>query len=157
VGQLNCFFFYKNAYKCNIIYYYNKSCIAYLATSAQSDDKGILGARLPNCFSGQERIHMLYMLIPGATDDLRLPKYRMFYPRGVLSYTLTSELKMRGFVLHSATSAWTWAYQGSLIDWCFNGTSTQKGQFVPTAGEGNRLSRLRMANEIQCIIPYVTR
>jgi len=23
-----------------------------------------------------------------------------------------------------------------LIDWCFNGTSTQKGQFVPTAGEG---------------------
>jgi len=36
-----------------------------------------------------------------------------------------------------------------LIDWCFNGTSTQKGQFVPTAGEGNQLSRLRMANEIQ--------
>jgi len=26
---------------------------------------------------------------------------------------------------------------------------------VPTAGEGNRLSRLRMANEIQCILPYV--
>ena len=22
-----------------------------------------------------------------------------------------------------------------LVDWCFNGTSTQKGQFVPTAGE----------------------
>jgi len=44
-----------------------------------------------------------------------------------------------------------------LIDWCFNGTSTQKGQFVPTAGVGNRLSRLRMANEIQCIIPYVIR
>jgi len=44
-----------------------------------------------------------------------------------------------------------------LIDWCFNGTSTQKGQFVPTAGEGNWLSRLRMANEIQYIIPYVTR
>jgi len=37
-----------------------------------------------------------------------------------------------------------------LIDWLFNGTSTQKGQYVPTA-EGNRLSRLRMANEIQCI------
>jgi len=35
-----------------------------------------------------------------------------------------------------------------MIDWCFNGMSTQKGQFVPTAGEGNRLSRLRMANEI---------
>jgi len=32
-----------------------------------------------------------------------------------------------------------------LIDWLFNGTSTQKGQFVPTAGEGNRLSRLSMA------------
>jgi len=45
----------------------------------------------------------------------------------------------------------------TLIDWCFNGTSTQKGQFVPTAGEGNRLSRERMANEIQRIIPYVTR
>jgi len=30
--------------------------------------------------------------------------------------------------------------------------STQKGQFVPTAGKGNRLSWLRMANEIQCII-----
>jgi len=44
-----------------------------------------------------------------------------------------------------------------LIDWCFNGTSTQKGQFVPTAGERNRRSQLRMANEIQCIIPYVTR
>jgi len=44
-----------------------------------------------------------------------------------------------------------------LIDWCFNGTSTQKDQFVPTAGEGNRLSRLRIANEIQCIIPYATR
>jgi len=35
--------------------------------------------------------------------------------------------------------------------------STQKGQFVPTAAEGNRLSRLGMANEIQCILPYVTR
>jgi len=44
-----------------------------------------------------------------------------------------------------------------LIDWCFNGTLTQKGQIVPTAGERNRLSRLRMANVIQCIIPYVTR
>jgi len=30
--------------------------------------------------------------------------------------------------------------QQQLIDWCFNGMSTQKGQFVPTAGEGNRLS-----------------
>jgi len=37
-----------------------------------------------------------------------------------------------------------------LVGWLFNGTSTQKGQFVPTAGEGNRLSRLRMANEMQC-------
>jgi len=42
-----------------------------------------------------------------------------------------------------------------LIDWLFNGTSTQKGQFVPTAG-GDYLSRLRMANEIQCTLPYVT-
>jgi len=39
----------------------------------------------------------------------------------------------------------------------FNGTSTQKGQFVATAGKGNRLSRLRMANEIQCIMPHTTR
>jgi len=38
----------------------------------------------------------------------------------------------------------------------FNGTSTQKGQFVQTAGEGNRLRRLRMANELQCNIPDVT-
>jgi len=44
-----------------------------------------------------------------------------------------------------------------LIDWLFNGKSTQKGQFVPTAGDGIRLSRLRMANKIQCIIPHVTR
>jgi len=38
---------------------------------------------------------------------------------------------------------------GWLVGWLFNGTSTQKGQFVPTAGEGNWLSRLSMANEIQ--------
>jgi len=50
-----------------------------------------------------------------------------------------------------------------LVDWsvgCLMGRSirqTQKGQFVPTAGEGNRPSRLRMANEIQCILPYATR
>jgi len=43
-----------------------------------------------------------------------------------------------------------------VVGWLFNGTSTQKGQFVPTAGEGNRLSRLRMANKIKCILPYVT-
>jgi len=41
-----------------------------------------------------------------------------------------------------------------LFGWLFNGTSTQKGQFVPTAGEENRQ---RMANEIQCTPPYVTR
>jgi len=42
------------------------------------------------------------------------------------------------------------------FDWLvFNGTSTQKDQFVPTAG--NRLSRPRMANGIKCIITYVTR
>jgi len=34
----------------------------------------------------------------------------------------------------------------------FNGTSTQNGKVVPTAGKGNWLRRLRMANEIQCII-----
>jgi len=45
----------------------------------------------------------------------------------------------------------------TLVGWLFNGTSTQKGQFVPTAGEGNWLSRLRMANEIKCILHYVTR
>jgi len=44
-----------------------------------------------------------------------------------------------------------------LVGWLFNGTSTQKGQYVLTAGEGNWLSRLRMANEIQCTLPYVTR
>jgi len=38
----------------------------------------------------------------------------------------------------------------------FNGTSTQKGQFVPTAVEGNWLRQLKMANEIQCIMPYAT-
>jgi len=31
------------------------------------------------------------------------------------------------------------------------GCLTQKGQFLPSAGKGNRLSWLRMANEIQCI------
>jgi len=44
-----------------------------------------------------------------------------------------------------------------LVGWLINRTSTQKGQFGPTVGEGNWLSRLRMANEIQCILPYVTR
>jgi len=44
-----------------------------------------------------------------------------------------------------------------LVGWLFNGTSTQKDQFVPTAGQGNRLSRLRMANEIQCIFRRVAR
>jgi len=44
-----------------------------------------------------------------------------------------------------------------LIDRLFNSTSTQKGQFVPTVGEGNLFNRLRMANEIQCIISHVTR
>ena len=34
----------------------------------------------------------------------------------------------------------------------FSGTSTQEGQFVPTAGGWNRLGRWRMTNEIQCII-----
>jgi len=37
----------------------------------------------------------------------------------------------------------------TVIDWVLN------GQFVPTAGEGNWLRWLRMANEIQYIIPYV--
>jgi len=46
-----------------------------------------------------------------------------------------------------------------LTDWVFNGTSTQKGQFVPTACEGGKpaQSAVRMANEIQSILPYVTR
>jgi len=43
-----------------------------------------------------------------------------------------------------------------LVGWLFNGL-TQKGQFGLTAEEGNRLSLLRMDNEIQCILPYVTR
>jgi len=43
------------------------------------------------------------------------------------------------------------------IDWLSYSTSTQKGQFVPTVGEGNWLSGPRMANEMQCILPYVTR
>jgi len=33
-----------------------------------------------------------------------------------------------------------------LIDWLFNGTSIQKGQFVPTAGKGNWLMRLSNNN-----------
>jgi len=45
---------------------------------------------------------------------------------------------------------------GKLVCWLFNGTSTPKGQFVPTPGEGNQFSRLRIANEIQCILPYVS-
>jgi len=45
---------------------------------------------------------------------------------------------------------------GWLVGRLLNGMSTQKGQFVPTAGEGNRLCQLRMANDIQCILPYVT-
>jgi len=44
-----------------------------------------------------------------------------------------------------------------LVGSLFTSTSTQKGQFVPTAGEGNRLSWLRMTNEIQYILSYVTR
>jgi len=43
-----------------------------------------------------------------------------------------------------------------MVGWLFNGTTTQKGQFVPTVGDGNRLSRLRMANEIRCIGYYLT-
>ena len=34
----------------------------------------------------------------------------------------------------------------------FNGTSTQEGHFVPTAGGWNRLGQLRMTNETQCTI-----
>jgi len=44
-----------------------------------------------------------------------------------------------------------------LVGWLFNSTTTQKGHFVPTAGEGKWVRRLKMANEIQCILPYVTR
>jgi len=44
-----------------------------------------------------------------------------------------------------------------MVGWLLNGMSTQKDQFVLTAGKGNRLSQLRMVNEIQCILPYVTR
>jgi len=40
------------------------------------------------------------------------------------------------------------------IGWLFNVISTQKGQFVPTAAEGNRLSRLRTANKIQSYNAY---
>jgi len=45
-----------------------------------------------------------------------------------------------------------------LIDWlvgCL--TVRQHSKVVPTAGDGNRLSRLRTVNKIQCIIPHVTR
>jgi len=35
----------------------------------------------------------------------------------------------------------------------FNSTTTQKGQFVSTVRQGNWLRRLRIANEIQCILP----
>jgi len=49
-----------------------------------------------------------------------------------------------------------------LIDWlivCLTARqqSKQKNQFVPTVEEGNWLRRQRIANEIQCTIPYVTR
>jgi len=42
------------------------------------------------------------------------------------------------------------------MDWAFNSKPTKKGQFLPTVGQGNWLKRLRMANKIQCTIPYVT-
>jgi len=44
-----------------------------------------------------------------------------------------------------------------LVGWLFNGTSTQKGQFVPPAGRETGSSRLRMVNKMQCILSYVTR
>jgi len=47
---------------------------------------------------------------------------------------------------------------GKFCDWLHvKGRLIQKGQFVPTAGEGIRLRRLRMVNEIQCTIPFITR
>jgi len=76
-------------------------------------------------------------------------------------------LKLKGKVYAACVrcsmiyGSWTWSMneeqQSRLVGWLFKGTSIQKGQFVPTTGEGNMLSRLGMANEIQCILPYITR
>jgi len=41
-----------------------------------------------------------------------------------------------------------------LVGWLFNGTSTQKGQYVPTVGVGNWLSWLRIANEYRRYSAY---
>jgi len=44
-----------------------------------------------------------------------------------------------------------------LVDWCLTALQHRKVNLCQTVGVWNRLSRLRMANEIQRIIPYVTR
>jgi len=66
---------------------------------------------------------------------------------GTLALNLTTSFLVRSESL----------YGFKLIGLLYNGTSTQKGQFMPTAGEGNQLSQLSMANDILCIIPHVTR
>jgi len=48
--------------------------------------------------------------------------------------------ELQGLVLNIGSSI-----SKQLIDWLFNGTSTQKGQFVPTAGKGNWLSVTQFA------------
>jgi len=55
------------------------------------------------------------------------------------------------FTFKSTSSQMTRSTLASIplgVGWFFNGTSTQKGQFVPTVGEGNRFSQLRMANKV---------
>jgi len=48
----------------------------------------------------------------------------------------------RGSLVVSTSALEIWLV-GWLVGWLLNGMSTQKGQFVPTVGEGNRLSRLK--------------
>jgi len=60
-------------------------------------------------------------------------------------------LKMRGHGPTLFTPGWP-GYKECVHEvngWLFNGTSTQKGQYVPAAacGGANRLSRLKMAND----------
>jgi len=43
------------------------------------------------------------------------------------------------------------------IDWCFKGTSTQKGQFVPTAGEGNRQHDCTCANTVHVRVSGISK
>jgi len=126
-----------------------------------------MGSQLPGqcltirCFWEQPNQNRQNMLLGGrqqqyfqnTTDDCK--SYHPISYCHIVVQSRNTHLAQRdenGTQCHSLTEAVGW-----LVDWLFNGTSTQKAQFVPAAGEGHRLSRLRMANGIQCTMPHVTR